>query len=205
MTKPLALTGRPAEHDAMKKNYLTTREAAKLLRISVRSAQQWVERGRLVGWKTEGGHRRISFNSVQKLLRQQQPEKEKAAPLSVLIVEDDAALVRLYRLNLSTWPVDIALYVAANGYEGLVMVGEVSPRLLICDLRLPGVNGFQIIRSLCEIPRYRHLEIVVISGLSRPEIDAHGGLPERVRLLGKPIDFAALREIVVGLTAASPT
>lgn len=185
----------------MKRNYLTTREAAKMLKISVRSAQQWVERGRLVGWKTEGGHRRISFDSVQKLMIRSQVVEEKAAPLPVLIVEDDAALVRLYRLNMATWPVDIALYVAANGYEGLVMVGEVSPRLLICDLRLPGVNGFQIIRSLCEIQRYRDMEIVVISGLWPNEIEAHGGLPARVRLLGKPIDFAKLREIVVGLAA----
>ncbi len=189
----------------MKKNYLTTREAAKLLDISVRTAQQWVERGRLVGWKTEGGHRRISYDSVQKLMRQRQTgKKDTAAPLPVLIIEDDATLLKLYRMQMATWPVDIAIYVAANGYEGLVMVGEVAPRLLICDLRLPGVNGFQIIRSLCEIPRYRDMEIVVISGLWPSEIEAHGGLPERVRLFGKPIDFEQLREMVVGLAAMRP-
>ena len=48
----------------MPQNYLTTRNAAKLLGISVRTAQQWVERGKLEGWKTDGGHRRISHTSV---------------------------------------------------------------------------------------------------------------------------------------------
>ena len=48
--------------------FLTTREAAKALGISLRTAQVWVENGQLDAWKTEGGHRRISRNSVQRLL-----------------------------------------------------------------------------------------------------------------------------------------
>ena len=157
-------------------NYLTTREAAELLEVSVPTVQNWVERGLLSSWKTEGGHRRIARSSALDLLKAQQDKKALAQipySMPVLVVEDDASLLRLYRHHISTWSFDATVYVAANGYEGLVLVGEVQPRLLICDLRLPGVNGFNIVRGLCDMQRFKEMGIVVISGLPEREIDAH--------------------------------
>lgn len=179
-------------------NYLTTREAATLLGTSVRTVQQWVEKGQLEGWKTEGGHRRIARSSVMQQLRanaMQAKADQMAASLAVLIVEDDANLLKLYRAQLRVWPFDVKVYSAPNGYEALVMMGEVQPQMLICDLRLPGVNGFQIVRALCEMTKFKELGIVVVSGLPTPEINAHGGLPPRVEIMGKPIDFGRLRNI----------
>lgn len=183
---------------AMAINYLTTREAAALLGTSVRTIQQWVEKGQLEGWKTEGGHRRIARASVSRALKahdMQVQAAQLASSLSVLIVEDDATLLKLYRTQMRVWPFDVKVYTAPNGYEALVMVGEVNPQLLICDLRLPGVNGFQIVRALCEMTRFKEMGIVVVSGLPTPEINAHGGLPPRVEIMGKPIDFARLQHI----------
>lgn len=183
-------------------NYLTTREAAELLEVSVPTVQNWVERGLLSSWKTEGGHRRIARSSALDLLKAQQDKKALAQipySMPVLVVEDDASLLRLYRHHISTWSFDATVYVAANGYEGLVLVGEVQPRLLICDLRLPGVNGFNIVRGLCDMQRFKEMGIVVISGLPEREIDAHGGLPERVHVMGKPVDFARLKAIATVL------
>jgi excisionase family DNA binding protein len=188
----------------MAENYYTTRDAAKLLGICLRTAQQWVETGRLKGWKTEGGHRRIDRSSVHQLLKTRSPEgghgPESALP--ILIIEDDASLLKLYRLQIARWPMKVAIYSAPNGYEGLVMVGEVSPCLLICDIRLPGINGFQVVRSLCEMERHKAMAIVVVTGLPPEEIKAHGGLPERVELMGKPVDFPRLREIATRRFAA---
>ncbi len=186
-------------------NYLTTREAASLLGTSVRTVQQWVEKGMLEGWKTDGGHRRISRASAANILKTHEKDlqvEKWANALSVLIVEDDASLLKLYRTQLRTWPFEVKVYTAPNGYEALVLVGEVNPDMLICDLRLPGVNGFQIVRALCDITRFNHMGIVVVSGLPVPEINAHGGLPERVEIMGKPIDFSRLRNIAEKLWKA---
>lgn len=179
-------------------NYCTSREAAQLLGISVRTAQVWVEKGILEGWKTKGGHRRITRHSILQTINRRD---EINAPHSwpVLIVEDDPALLKLYRMQLSRWPFAVNIYTAPNGYEGLVMVGEVLPRLLICDLRIPGVNGFQIVRSLGVMERYKKMSIVVVSGLPPEEIEAYGGLPANVEIMGKPIAFSRLEEIATGL------
>lgn len=179
-------------------NYCTTREAAEILGVSLRTAQQWVEKGYLQAWKTSGGHRRITRSSIEAALSERRRTTDSAPPayaLPILIVEDDAALLKLYRAQLSRWPFATAIYTAPNGFEGLVMVGECRPALLICDLRLPGVNGFQIVRWLSEIERYRDVRIVVVSGLPQGEIDAHGGVPGKVELMSKPIDFGRLQVI----------
>jgi excisionase family DNA binding protein len=179
-------------------NYLTTREAASLMGVSVPTAQQWVERGILQSWKTEGGHRRILQSSVEALVEAQRLKAAQApAPyaLPILVVEDDVHLIRLYRQQFGSWDFGTTVYVAPNGYEALVLAGEVRPRLLVCDLRLPGVNGFNIVRALCDMARFKDLGIVVISGLPLPEIQAHGGLPERVQVMGKPVDFSRLQRI----------
>lgn len=183
-------------------NYLTTREAATLLGISVPTAQQWVERGLLKSWKTAGGHRRIAQASVQEIVAQQLKRKadlESPYQMPILVVEDDVHLIRLYKHHMAAWPFGVTVYVAPNGYEALVLAGEVQPRMIVCDLRLPGVNGFNIVRGICAIQRFQDVGIVVVSGLPSAEINAHGGLPDRVEVLGKPVDFARLEVIATAL------
>ena len=181
-----------------KDNFYTTYEVARLLGISVRTAQQWVEKDILKGWKTAGGHRRISVKSVEDVQRSRQKltsTKQTFAVLRILVVEDNEVLLKLYRAMLKTWPFPVEIFTVPNGFEALVMVGELSPQLLICDLRLPGVNGFQIVRALRGIPRYKDMAIVVVSGLAHDEVLANGGLPPQIELVGKPIDFTRLQSI----------
>jgi excisionase family DNA binding protein len=182
----------------MTSNYLTTSQAAHRLGVSVRTVQQWVERGMLTSWKTEGGHRRLDLSAVEALATRTASTQALAArerALKLLIVEDDAAMLRLYRARIALWELPVQIFSAPNGYEGLVMVGETQPQLLVCDLRLPGVNGFEIVRSLRRMDRYRTLDVVVVSGLAENEVQAHGGLPDRVELMGKPVDFQRLQSI----------
>ena len=53
----------------------------------------------------------------------------------------------------------------------------------------------QIVRSLRNMERYNEMAIVVVSGLPLAEIDAHGGLPPGVEIMGKPIDFVRINTI----------
>ena len=119
--------------------------------------------------------------------------------MPVLIVEDEKHLVELYEAHISRWPFSVTVYVAPNGYEALILAGEVQPKLLICDLRLPGVNGFNIVRGLCQVERFKDMRIVVVSGLPLAEIHAHGGLPERVTVMSKPVAYDQLQIIAEGL------
>lgn len=124
----------------------TTREAAVLLGVSLRTAQIWVEEGALRAWKTPGGHRRIIRSSVDDLLRSRGAVFPKQK-YEILAVEDEPILRRLYEAKLGG-VADARLRVAENGYEGLMRIGEHRPDLLITDLMMPGMDGFELLRRV---------------------------------------------------------
>jgi excisionase family DNA binding protein len=121
-------------------------------------------------------------------------------PRSVLIVDDDPMLLRLYELEISTWNMDIAVRKASNGIEALARVGEARPDVLLSDLHMPGLDGFGMIRALRGDPSTASLPLVVISGLDKPTVLSMG-LPADVPFFTKPASLAALRAAV---TSALP-
>ena len=185
--------------------FCTTRKAAEMLGVSLRTAQLWCESGVLEAWKTEGGHRRISLESVKRLLADPEvisqadmpPPLPSGAerPLSILVVEDEATLCLVYELTMSRWPMRPRVMTAYDGYEALVRVGLNRPDLLVTDLRMPGMNGFQMLKTLRRLHELSDMKIVVVSGLSPDEIDDGGGIPEGIQILPKPIPFDRLQEI----------
>lgn len=184
--------------------YCTTREAARILGISVRTAQLWVENGILEAWKTEGGHRRIRLSSVERV---RQTGTEVAADpdvgdnLNILVVEDDHVLLRLYKMRLEAWGLPVTVATAHNGVEGLILVGRLSPDLLITDLDMPELDGFTMIRTLVRSPFREGMEIVVVSGLDPADIAARGGFEEDIKVFSKPVPFAELRAVCDQLLA----
>jgi excisionase family DNA binding protein len=187
------------------KTFCTTREAAGLLGVSLSTAQNWAESGLLNSWKTEGGHRRISRDSVMKLLAdplvapvakidRHLPASE-LRRLRVLVVEDDAALRRIYEIRLSLWAIAPVVETAADGFEGLVRIGVQRPDLLISDLLMPHLDGFQMIRSLSGMSDCAAMKIVVVTGLSSHEVEVAGGLPPEVSVFSKPVPFTQIEAI----------
>ena len=116
--------------------YCTTRDAADILGISLRTAQLWVERGVIDAWKTTGGHRRISRASIEKLLADSPNLRDSAVPqsdtarpvmgggLTILVAEDEPDLLRIYKLNLARWAMRPRVLTASNGVQALVLLGS---------------------------------------------------------------------------------
>lgn len=193
--------------NAVAKSYMTTYEAAGMLGVTLRTVQLWANRGVLESWKTQGGHRRITRDSVERLLAShgQPPAPATEVPglasttpietLRVLVVEDEPDLLRLYRMRLARWPMAPEVSTASNGFEGLVLLGSLQPHLLIADLHMPEMDGFQMLRTLRSVPQLDAMEIVVVTGLGAADIEQRGGLPGGTTVLPKPISFTDLEKI----------
>lgn len=186
------------------REFISTAQAARQLGLSLGAVQQMVESGTLAGWKTAGGHRRIRQDSVDELLARSRASNRPRSPgraLRVLVVEDDALLQTVYRETLGSWPLDIELRIVGHGLDALVEVGSEPPDLLIADLRMPGLDGFEMIRRLRDHPLAGDVAIVVVSALSAEEIELEGGLPDDVAVYHKPVPFPILHGYMQALVS----
>ena len=93
-------------------------------------------------------------------------------PKTVLVVDDDALFRQALSEGLRGAGYEVAQ--AADGLEALQKVREGPPDFILLDLIMPKVDGGRVCRYLREDPRFRHIPIVIFSGLSARDI---AGLP----------------------------
>jgi excisionase family DNA binding protein len=184
---------------------MTTREAGETLGVAVRTVQLWVEAGVLPAWRTAGGHRRIARSAVEKLLAERRHDLAPAGPatgsprpaLKLLLVEDDPHLLKLFSSVVAGWTFPVDLTTATNGFEGLVRIGETRPDIVVTDLVMPSMDGFEMLRALKKPGSgFSSLKVLVVSALSADEIAERGGLPEGVICFQKPVNYTKLETLV---------
>ncbi|MFA6921170.1 MAG: response regulator [Gallionella sp.] len=178
----------------MEKVY-TTREAAKLLDVSLRTVQLWVEGGSLSAWRTPGGHRRVSSTSLEALLSARGAVKSAvpAREISVLIVEDDKALSRLYEVAISGWGIPVRIDLAQDGFDALIRLGRHKPDIIIADISMPGMDGITMLQKIRADTACNDVEIIVVTGVDGEQIQRKGGVPEGVSVFLKPAPFALIQ------------
>lgn len=186
--------------NSMTTDTLSTLMAAQILGVTQRTVQLWTESGVLIAWKSPGGHRKVTAASVNQIIeKRNQTIQTKVASLhnefKVLYVEDDEAQRLIFQKYFSRTK-KIKLLVASNGFEGLVSIGKERPNLLISDLKMPGMNGFEMISQLKKNKELRGLEIAVLTSMHEQEIIEHGGLPSDIKVFTKPVSFKKLEALI---------
>ena len=166
----------------------STMEVARMLGLAVRSVQLMVDRGELTAWKTPGGHRRISSESVRAWQLQRQgpgalarsaaraalPQPDngtaaKAKPLRILVIEDSVHYQNLIGMLLKQQFPELELHSAHDGIVGLAMVGQLQPEVLIVDILLPGIDGATLITSLRSHVQFAHSRLIVVTSLDEDQ------------------------------------
>ena len=206
--KPKSFEDTISAADFSADDYCGTSYAARLLGLSVATVQSLVEKGEIDAWKTLGGHRRIALKSIYAYLAKAGlPSAKTAADLGsrlrVLVVEDDADLLELYRCNFENWDLPVDCTLMTSALEALMDIASMQPNLLITDLSMPGLDGIEMLKALHRNQNLTDLHIIVISGLEPAAIEARGGLPLNTRQLKKPVNFDWLEGYVCALVTTS--
>ena len=79
---------------------------------------------------------------------------------SLLIVEDNPELLMLMHQLLTTY---YNIYIAHNGYEAIEMIRQKPIDLIISDIMMPGMDGYELTKQIKEDPDYAHLPIVLLT------------------------------------------
>jgi DNA-binding NarL/FixJ family response regulator len=115
-------------------------------------------------------------------------------PIRVLIADDHALVLQAVRIALETQPDLEIVAEAKSGSEVLPRVAESEPDLILLDIRMPGIDGLELLERL----RNRHPETkaVVLSGVEDPALAAEAVRRGAKAFLGKSIDPAELAPIL---------
>jgi excisionase family DNA binding protein len=183
---------------------MTTSDVAKELGVTIRSVQLWVEQGALEGWKTPGGHRRITRASFNRMTASRASQKKNQqtdhGKLHVLIIEKDEATQSLYRQTIKSWGLAVDLKIMVHPIEALINLSLQTPDLLLTDLTLGEIDALAMLKALRSNDAFSDMGIVAVTNLSAEDIAAKGSLPKRVRLYSKnPIPFWEMKELMAGL------
>jgi excisionase family DNA binding protein len=147
---------------------LTTGEIARYCDVSTNAVKKWIRSNRLKAFRTPGGHFRVDSRDFREFLVQHQmPVYDsffELEPKKILIVDDEKEVRQTLREVLEGLEGAIAIDMAEDGYEALLKVGDLKPDLLILDLRMPRMDGYEACRRIKSNPETSSTRILAISG-----------------------------------------
>ncbi len=82
----------------------------------------------------------------------------------ILIADDNPQILELLEAYLQ--PLDVTISTATNGQEVLTAVEESLPDLILLDIMMPRMSGFEVCRTLKDDPRYRDIQIIMVTALN---------------------------------------
>lgn len=90
----------------------------------------------------------------------------------VLFVEDDSDVAEMYRLKLELDGYTVTR--AADGEEGLKLAREIHPDLVFLDIRLPRMDGFQVLEQMRADDELLHIPVIILSNYGESELVERG-------------------------------
>jgi excisionase family DNA binding protein len=147
--------------------YLTTAQAARLLMVSPGSVRVWIGNGLLDAQVTPGGHRRILRADLERFARERGMALAAAGPTDrfrILIVEDDEQFAEYLRKLLTRLSESIEVYVATSGFEAGFLARDMRPNVILLDLMMPTLDGFQVCERIKRDPQTRSIRIIAMTG-----------------------------------------
>ena len=153
----------------MKKKTLTTYEAAEYCQVTPRTVSQWINEGKLKAYRTPGNHSRIEIEEFLNFLKQynipipKELSSEKNYRKRILIVDDDKSVVDSIERFLKREKI-YDLEVAYDGFEAGQKFSDFKPDLVILDIKMPGLNGYELCSRIRKDPRNKNVKILLMSG-----------------------------------------
>jgi len=145
---------------------LNPSQVGKHYAVTSAGVRKWIREGKLKAFTTPGGQYRIQEQDLVQFLTNHSmpvlPEVSKSKK-RVLVVDDDRNILEVIHAALAP---DTSLGVTCtdNGYDACILAGTLKPDLVLLDIMMPGINGFEVCRRLKTNPQTSNARVLVITG-----------------------------------------
>jgi CheY-like chemotaxis protein len=198
----ITITQEGGKPQMQRERFLTTGDSASNCEVTSTAVLKWLGAGRQPVFTIPGGHYRILKTDFRAFLEEYSMFVDEGffgkGRKRILIVDDEPAVVAFIESALRLGS-DYELVTASDGFEAGRQVTAFRPDLIVLDLMLPGVNGFEICRRVKTDPATQHVRILVVTGFASDENIQKALQYGADDYLEKPLKLEDLREKVHGL------
>jgi excisionase family DNA binding protein len=174
-------------------SFFTTFEISQICGVNPTTVQNWVKGKKLRAFQTPGGHRRVRREDLVSFMKEfgmpLPPDLSQSFPL-IMIADDEGDILDMLEDLMKSGDREVNVTKAQSGVDALLMIGETKPDLLILDIMMPGMNGYDVCRKLKSTQGMQNIKIVAISGDHNPAVK------ERILSAGADLFFTKPLEIV---------
>ena len=146
---------------------MTVFKASKYCNVSPKTIINWIESGHIKAYKTVGGHRRIKISDLEAFMKKQGipiPEGEHVEERKrILVVDDDPIIVETIVQALEEDEHDYEVISASDGFEAGLQVNHFRPHLLILDIMMPDIKGYDVCKKIKSSEETKDTKIIVLS------------------------------------------
>jgi len=177
---------RPDEkHPQPELGWLTLGQAARYLGVAQSTMRKWADSNVVEVFTTPGGHRRFRRGDLDAFLERSRPQADEQRGPRILVVDDEPGIRAYVRASLE--PEGYAVEEAASSEEGLVLLEARSPDMLMIDVVMPQMDGWEMLRRVRDRYGEGTLPVLMFSAVqdgTEQLARAHGA----DGFIGKPLD-----------------
>lgn len=157
------------------KSSLSTGEFAKYCGVGHRTVLRWIKVGYLDAFQLPGrGDNRIPVEECVRFMRENKipvPKKlaDAVTPPRILLVEDDPDMVKMIQRQLNEY--EAVLEVASDGFRAGAELMKFRPHLLILDLKIPELDGMEVLKFVQDNDELKDTKVLVMSGAGPDQLD----------------------------------
>ena len=181
---------------------LSVGKVADFCQVNRVTVQRWIHAGKLKAHSLPGGHYRIRVDDLRQFFLDNDmpvpPElrEGRGGPHRILIVDDSRMDRQMMRSSVESAGWDIEIRESSDGMDALIVIGDWKPDLVMLDIVMPNMDGFQFVAKIAENPLTRDIKVLVVSGYSLPEIREKLRNRHVVGFIAKPVDMATIKSTV---------
>lgn len=203
-SKPKALSKALAQTP----QFLSTAEAARMLGLSTTLVQTLVDQGDLKGWKTRGGHRRISLDSIQVYQTDGRhvsgsSYKSSVKPKVTIVIESPALFTEL-KAECELWnmPVDVRFFDSVT--EALLELSSQKPDMMVVEMSMPRPQQEKTFQALENFNQRGHspLSVVLITAEKALRASMPDGASSAIQVVSGPMSVVWLHAYLTGVIAS---
>lgn len=185
------------------KRFFTTSEIGKIFGVTRICVYKWIKDGKLSAIRVPGGKyrvlkkdliefiKKVGKDRYQDLISGLEEEGKK-----ILIVDDDKSILKMLKEYFESKNSEYSIFTADNGFEAGRIITKIHPDIVILDLLMPGMDGFEVCKEIKTDPSTKDITVITMTGYPSDENIKKAKESGADYVLEKPIDFEKIDKLI---------